>query len=88
MKTINGNTYFDKVGLKIKQFPYLNSDLDIDYLIIGGGIEGDILNYYLSKDFNVGLVEAERIGRKSTSIATALLEFQLDSFASDLKIYI
>lgn len=84
MKLICGTTFFDKVNKRIKQYPYLDKNLECDILIIGGGIEGAVLNYYLSKNYDVVLAEAKRIGRNSTSVATALLEFQLDKFAKDL----
>lgn len=84
METVKGVTYFDKLGV-IKQYPYVNSNLACDILIVGGGIQGAILNYYLSKTFDVVLVDATRFGKGSTAIATALLEFQLDDFAEDLR---
>lgn len=87
MELVKGNTFFDKTENKIKQYKYLNENLECDILIIGGGIQGTISNYYLSKKYNIILVEAKRIGRCSTSIATALLEFQLDDFAEELKKY-
>lgn len=85
MKTVKGTSFFDKQSTKIKQYPYINQDMGCDILIVGGGIEGATLNFYLSKARNCILVDANRLGTGSTSIATALLEFQLDDFASDLK---
>ena len=85
MEFINGDRYFYKINDKIKQYNYLNKNLSCDILIIGGGINGTILNYYLSKNYNVTLVEKSRLGGNLTSLATALLEYQLDNFASDLK---
>lgn len=87
MEQVKGNTFFDKNVSKIKQYNYLDKDTECEILIVGGGIQGTILNYYLSQKYNVILAEAKRIGRNSTSIATALLEFQLDNFAEDLKKY-
>lgn len=85
MEFINGDRYFYKINDKIKQYNYLNKNLSCDILIIGGGINGAIINYYLSKYYNVALVEKSRLGGNLTSLATALLEYQLDDFASDLK---
>lgn len=87
MEIIKGNTYFDNINMfeSIKQYPYLDEDIDCDILVIGGGIEGALVNYYLSNNYKVVLVEKTRLGRCSTCVATALLEFQLDSFAHDLK---
>ena len=85
MEYVKGEPYFLKVADKLKSFPYLNKDLVVDILIIGGGINGAIVNYYLSKKYNVALVDSSRIGYGCTSCATALLEYQLDDFASDLS---
>lgn len=87
METTKGKTYFDdnKLFDSIKQYPYLDKDIKCDILIIGGGIQGAIVNYFLSQKFNCILVDKARLGRNSTCVATALLEFQLDDFAKDLK---
>ncbi|MGN1213080.1 MAG: NAD(P)/FAD-dependent oxidoreductase [Christensenellales bacterium] len=88
MEFVKGTTYFDKSTEKIKQYRYLNSDADCDILIVGGGINGAVLNFYLSKFRDVMLVDSNRLGTGSTCVATALLEFQLDDFAQDLKPYL
>lgn len=87
MKYIAGDAYFCKVEDRIKQYPYLNQNIKSDILIIGGGIDGAILNFYLSQKYNVALVDASRLGMCATSAATALLEYQLDDYAQDLKEY-
>ena len=94
MDTIIGKSYFNDPKIfkelktrKTNAYPYLEKDIKCDILIIGGGIQGSILNYYLADKYNVVLVEQSMCGCNSTSIATALLEFQLDDFASDLQKY-
>lgn len=87
MEILKGTTYFDKEKLG-KQYPYLNKDSKCDVLIIGGGIDGAIVNYYLSKNFNTMIVDKARFGLGDTVAATALLEYQLDDFASDLEKYL
>jgi glycine/D-amino acid oxidase-like deaminating enzyme len=62
----------------------LNTDIKTDILIIWGGIIGSIANYYLSQKHNVVIVDKSRFGQSCTSCATALLEYQLDDYASDL----
>lgn len=58
-------------------------------MIIGGGIDGAIVNYYLSKKYKTILVDKGRFGLGNTVAATtALLEYQLDDFAEDLKPYL
>lgn len=87
MEYIKGNSYFCETSSKIKQFSYLDKNINCDILIVGGGINGAILNYFLSKIYDVVLVESYQIGRNCTSQATALLEYQLDDYAEELKKY-
>lgn len=87
MEYVKGEPYFCYSTEKVKQYKYLDCDIKCDVLIIGGGIDGAIANYYLSKKFDVALVDKGRIGMGCTSCATALLEYQLDDFASDLNKY-
>ena len=85
METVKGKPYFCNVKDRLEQFKYLDKDLSCEILIIGAGIDGAIANYFLSKKHNVVLVDKNKIGFGCTSCATALLEYQLDEFASDLK---
>ena len=85
MEYIKGSPYFCAAKDQIKQYPYLKNNLNCEILIIGGGIDGAIANYYLSQSFNVALVDKARFGYGCTSCATALLEYQLDEFANDIK---
>lgn len=88
MEYVKGQPYFCQNQEKIKQYPYLNKNIECEILIIGGGIDGAILNYYLSKNHDVVLVDMSRFGRCCTSCATVLLEYQLDDYAQDLLDYI
>lgn len=65
--------FLRKIKIKVK-----------DLLIIGGGIDGAIANFYLSQKYDVVLVDKGRLGLGCTSCATALLEYQPDDFAGDL----
>src|SRR5574344_1780063 len=85
MEYVKGKCYFNKIKDKIKEYPYLNKDIETDILIVGGGINGAIANYFLSKNYNVCLIDKGRFGQGCTSCATALVEYQLDQFASELK---
>ncbi len=87
MEYVKGQPYFCQDVEKIKQYPYLNEDIIYDILIIGGGIDGAILNFYLSQNYDVALVDMSRFARCCTSCATVLLEYQLDDYASDLLQY-
>lgn len=83
MEYVKGTPFFTQ-GEKIKQYNYLNKDAECDVLIVGGGIDGAIVNFYLSQKYNTILVDKQMFGFCSTSCATILLEYQLDNFASDL----
>ena len=85
MQYVKGSPYFCQNVQKIKQYKYLDKDLETDILIVGGGICGAILNFYLSKKYDVALIDKGRFGQGCTSCATAILEYQLDEFFSDLK---
>lgn len=84
MEYVKGKPYFIRDGSSMA-YPYLCRDISCDTLIIGGGINGAIANHYLSQTHDVVLVERSRIGYGCTSCATALLEYQLDDFASALS---
>ena len=38
MEYVKGKPYFSDVENKIKSFPYLDKNIECDYLIVGGGI--------------------------------------------------
>ena len=66
-------------------FPYLDSDIETDVLIIGGGIVGVLCAYELQKrNINYILVEKEKIGRKTTKDTTAFLTIQHETLYQDL----
>ena len=98
---VKGNTYFNKQknknnqtnkkynkekNLKIKQYPYLDEDIETEVVIVGGGVTGAILGYYFSKNNipNV-ILEKERTGHGSTSVSTALLQYELDDMINKLE---
>lgn len=85
MQTVCGNPFFVDNVERLKQYPYLNQNLTCEILIVGGGIDGAILNFHLSQKHDVTLVTKSRIGFGASSVATALLEWQLDDFCDDLK---
>lgn len=85
MQTVCGNPFFVDNVKKLKQYPYLDKDLCCEILIVGGGIDGAILNFHLSQKHDVALVTKSRIGFGASSVATALLEWQLDDFCDNLK---
>jgi glycine/D-amino acid oxidase-like deaminating enzyme len=54
MKYIAGDAYFCKAEDRIKQYPYLNQNIKSDILIIGGGIDGAILNFICLRNIMFG----------------------------------
>lgn len=86
---VRGTPYFTDTVEKIRQFPYLSEDIECEVLIIGGGIDGIICAYnFVENDVDTVLIDKGRVGFESTSVATALLEYQLDEHAQDLKKYL
>ncbi|MEG1582238.1 MAG: FAD-dependent oxidoreductase, partial [Clostridia bacterium] len=88
MEYIKGEPFFCQASKKIKAYTYINHDTETDILIIGAGIDGSILNYFISQKYDVTLVEKSRIGLGCSSCATALLEYQLDDYADNLRTYL
>jgi glycine/D-amino acid oxidase-like deaminating enzyme len=60
-------------------FPKLDHDIDTDVAIIGAGISGALVRYYL---INAGIkcvtIDARTIGLGSTSASTSLLQYEID----------
>ena len=85
MEYIKGKPYFCFGKNKIKQYNYLKKDLNCDILIIGGGVDGAVANFYLSQKYDVALVDKGRLGYACTDCATALLEYQFDECEKDTE---
>lgn len=88
MEYVKGVPYFVAENEKIKSYPYLDADLSCEILIVGGGVDGAVANYFLSQNYDVVLVDSSRLGYGATALATSLLEYQLDDFADELKPYL
>lgn len=86
---VQGEPLFARVNKVPKQYEYLTKDLETDVIIVGGGVTGSILGYYFTKN-NIKSVILEKniVGFGSTSLTTALLQYELDSFAKDLEQYL
>ena len=58
------------------KYPTLNKDLDVDILIVGGGITGiSILHHLKDTYFKIALVEQNEIGRSTTGKSTGKLTY-------------
>lgn len=85
---VKGDAFFTAIQRVPKQYPYLTEDLKTEILILGGGVTGSIVAYYLSKlGVDTVVIEKERIGHGSTSITTALLQYELDDNLRELEQY-
>jgi len=86
---IQGNVLFAQNNKVPRQYPYLTENLETEVVIIGGGITGAIVSYYLTKaDIPCVVIEQSRVGLGSTCASTALLQYELDSLARDVETYI
>lgn len=82
---VQGKPIFTAINKEKRQFNYLDSDLETDVCIIGGGITGCIAGYYFSKNkIPTIIIEQKRIAHLSTSVTTSLLQYELDDNLSEL----
>ncbi len=83
---VQGNPAFLKIHQPAKQYPYLAENIEADVLIVGGGVTGSIVSYYLSKaGIKTVILEKSRVAHASSSISTALLQYELDDNARSLE---
>ena len=62
---------------ELPEFSRLDGDIDVDVLIIGGGLAGLLTAYFLhQRDVNYALVEKDRICNGVTKNTTAKITFQ------------
>jgi glycine/D-amino acid oxidase-like deaminating enzyme len=66
-------------------YPQLNNAVSTDVLIIGGGISGALVGYYLTNaNVECMVADARTIGLGSTCASTSLLQYEIDTPLSDL----
>lgn len=67
-------------------YPRLESSIETQIVIVGGGISGVLAAYYLTEaGFSCILVDARTIGLGSTCASTSLLQYELDTPLSVLS---
>ena len=82
---VKGTPYFYQAD-QMKTYPKLTEDLTTEVIIVGGGITGAITAYYFAKQkIPCVLLEKNKIAQGSTSITTALLQYELDENAVELQ---
>lgn len=60
---VKGKPIFTNINDVNNQYPYLTEDLEIDVVIVGGGVTGSICSYYMSKNnIKSVIIEKGRIG--------------------------
>ncbi len=68
-----------KSGL-LFEYPSLQQSLKTDYAIIGGGITGALIAWYLSRaGVSVALLDRRHIGMGSTCASTSMLQYEIDT---------
>ncbi|MEG0613949.1 MAG: FAD-dependent oxidoreductase [Clostridium sp.] len=83
-----GEPIFTRINKVPKQYPYLTEDIETEVVVIGGGVTGAIVSYYMNQaGIDCTLLEKARIAHGSTSITTSLLQYELDSNARELEQY-
>lgn len=88
LEFVKGEPIFARINKIEKKYEYLFEDINTDVIIVGGGVTGSILGYYLSKNnINCVILEKNILGYGSTSITTALLQYELDQTARSLEEY-
>ncbi|MGN0973693.1 MAG: FAD-dependent oxidoreductase [Bacilli bacterium] len=82
----NSSLWLD--GVDDNYFPSLEKDLELDVLIIGGGMTGlSTLYNFIGKNMKVALVEKNNIGRGVSARTTGKLTFLQENIYSKLKKY-
>ena len=80
----NSSIWFE--GVSKKNYSKLDKDIDVDVLIIGGGLTGVSTLYYLKdKGLNVVLVEQNELGHGVTGKSTGKLNYLQDSLYDKIK---
>lgn len=68
------------------RYPILAEDLTCDVAVVGGGITGAFLGYYLTKaGLRATVLDAAYPGSGSTSASTAMCQYELDEDLIDLR---
>ena len=69
-----------------KSYPALDEDINVDFLIIGGGLTGITTAYLLQKEgLKVAVLEADHIARGTTGHTTAKITSQHDIIYSRIQ---
>lgn len=86
MHYVKGESVFTRTNKIPRQFEYLTETMQTEVIIIGGGITGASVGYYMAKsNISAVILEKNRVAHGSTAITTSLLQYELDGNIDDLK---
>ena len=81
---MNNSIWLDNI--KLNKYKKLEKDIEVDILIIGGGITGLVTSYYLiNKNKTTALVEKNNLFHGVTSKTTGKLTYLQENIYSKLK---
>lgn len=79
-------TFWDKDREKNRSFQRLANDINVDVCIIGGGLTGLSVGYYLSKHKNIAIIEKNKISELTSGGNTGKITSQHGLFYNYLEI--
>jgi glycine/D-amino acid oxidase-like deaminating enzyme len=86
MDLTSGAPYWPLKNALLGAYPSLRADERCDALVVGGGVTGALIAYYLSQaGLQTIVLDKREIGFGSTSASTALLLYELDVDLVDLE---
>ncbi len=85
MDLYSGQPYWYLKNGLIRSYYSLQGNIKTDVLIIGSGISGALIGYYLiNKGVDVTIIDKRDVASGSTSISTSLLQYEIDTPLSKL----
>lgn len=73
----------------VRSYPSIKHSFKTDVVIMGGGITGALIAYYLTQEgIPAIVVDKRKIGMGSTCASTSLLQYEIDTHLCDLTKYV
>jgi glycine/D-amino acid oxidase-like deaminating enzyme len=86
MSIIQEKLYWCSTNENYKAYPKLNSDIECDVVVAGGGIAGCLTAYYLSQyNVNTVLIDKNRIAQGSTLLSSGIFQYELNKDLTELE---
>lgn len=78
--------YWCSTNENYKEYPTLNSDIECDVVVAGGGLSGCLTAYYLSQ-YNIStvLIEKNKIAQGRTLLSSGILQYELSKNLIELE---